>query len=69
MAKLQADIIPWIYIHVDSPALYIVRTVNSMPPVDMKFGSFTTLLNSLKLFTIEVESHFQTHDDPSLVCD
>ena len=67
MAKLQADIIPWLSI--DSPALYIARTVNSVPLVDMKFGSFTTLLNSLKLFTIEVESHSQTHDDPSLVCD
>ena len=68
---LLADVILWIY-YIDSPALYIARTMNSVP-LDQsevrKLYCAVEFFSALKLFTIEVESHSQTPDDQSLVCD
>ena len=66
---LLADIIPWIYI--DSPALYIACTMSSVP-LDQSEAiycaiEFFSVIEASKLVTIEVESHSQTPDDPSLV--
>ena len=67
---LLADVIPWIYI--DSPALYIARTMSSVPPDRsgvQKLYCAVEFFSALKFFTIKVESYSQTPDDQSLVCD
>ena len=67
---LLGDVISWIYI--DSPALYIACTMSSVPSDRSevwKLYCAVEFFSALKLFTIEVESHSQTPDDESLVCD
>ena len=67
---LLADIIPWIYI--DSPVLNIARTMSSVRyRTDLKLYCAIefSVIEALKLVTIEVESHSQTPDNSSLVCD
>ena len=64
---LLTDVIPWIYI--DSPALYIARYMSSVPLDQSEVQTLYCTVKfflALKLFTIKVESHSQTHDDPSL---
>ena len=64
---LLTDIIPWIYI--DSPALYIARSMSSVLLDQSEVWTLycaVKFFSALKLFTIKVESHSQTHDDQSL---
>ena len=67
----------YMYIHayIYNPVLYIACTMSSEPPDRSEVWKlcyaveFFSVIEALKLVTIEVESHLQTPDDPSLVCD
>ena len=58
-------------LYIDSPVLYIYSTRHEQRATGPKLYcavEFFSVIEALKLVTIEVESHSQTPDDPSLVC-